>query len=107
MTADMTRQMEAERTEMEDKLRIAAKLIVLKKRESWAKERQQLLDKTRKMKERLSLTEEENRRQLTRLHRERQRSGLFSTISLLWRRNATKLKVPAGKTSTSRRLRSK
>ncbi len=107
MTADMTRQMEAERTEMEDKLRIAAKLMVLKKRESWAKERQQLLDKTRKMQERLALTEEENRRQLTRLHRERQRSGLFSTISLLWRRNATKLKVPVGKTPTSRRLRSK
>ncbi len=48
-TENMKRQIEAERTKVEDKLRIAAKLMVLKERESWAKERQQLLDKTKKM----------------------------------------------------------
>ncbi len=50
-----------ERQEMEAKLRTTAKLMVLKDRESWRSERQQLLAENEKMRQRLSVTAEDRK----------------------------------------------
>eukprot|EP00064_Thunnus_orientalis_P006036 superscaffoldBa00000611_g6050 len=58
---DMRRLMEAEMREMEEKLRTATKIMVLKERESWKSERQQLLDEKITLQRQLSITETANR----------------------------------------------
>ena len=55
------RLMVAEKREMEEKLRTATKIIVLKERESWQRDRQQLLDDKRMLQRKLSITVEANK----------------------------------------------
>ena len=57
----MRRLMEAEMREMEEKLKTAAKIMVLKERESWKCDRQQLLDEKIALQRQLSVTETANR----------------------------------------------
>eukprot|EP00064_Thunnus_orientalis_P006035 superscaffoldBa00000611_g6049 len=60
----MRRHMKAEMQEMEEKLRTAAKIMVLKERESWRSERGQLLDERRTIQRQLSVTEEQKWKKL-------------------------------------------
>eukprot|EP00064_Thunnus_orientalis_P019895 superscaffoldBa00005192_g20026 len=58
----MRKHMEAEMQEKEEKLRTAAKIMVLKEMESWRSDREQLLDERKTMQKNLSVTEEEKRK---------------------------------------------
>ncbi|XP_044224743.1 vicilin-like seed storage protein At2g18540 [Thunnus albacares] len=58
----MRKHMEAEMQEKEEKLRTAAKIMVLKDMESWRSDREQLLDERKTMQKNLSVTEEEKRK---------------------------------------------
>ncbi|CAK6976270.1 golgin subfamily A member 6-like protein 22 [Scomber scombrus] len=54
---DMRRRMEGEMTELEEKMKTITKLMVLKERQTWASERQQLLNEKRMLQKKLSDTE--------------------------------------------------
>ncbi|KAE8288483.1 hypothetical protein D5F01_LYC12355 [Larimichthys crocea] len=60
--ADVRKQVENEKQEMQDKLRTSAKSKVLSERESWTNERQQLLDQNKALQKKLSFSERDNKK---------------------------------------------
>ncbi|TKS81800.1 C-C chemokine receptor type 2 [Collichthys lucidus] len=60
--ADVRKQVENEKQEMQDKLRTSAKSKVLNERESWTNERQQLLDQNKALQKKLSFSIRDNKK---------------------------------------------
>ncbi|KAK2837737.1 hypothetical protein Q5P01_014949 [Channa striata] len=98
---DMRRQMEAKVKEMEVKLRTATKIIVLKERDIWQQDREQLLEENRSLQKQLSIMKEDNgnlqtdlqkanEEEIISLHKFEESSG-FETAEEEWRRKVSKL----------------
>ncbi|TKS81725.1 hypothetical protein D9C73_015831 [Collichthys lucidus] len=62
--ADVRKQVENVKQEMQDKLRTSAKSKVLNERESWTNERQQLLDENKALQKKLSFSERDNKKSI-------------------------------------------